>query len=245
VLARGDGTGALRGDAVELRSTQRPQHRTLWIGQRAQRRHTLGVGVEQRLLRAVPLGQQIRRGRTPDQAWVDDARKAHAGHVPRGGEDAVEVPYRLGRVGEAVDQEAATVLPREDTGEAPLRLAQRADLQDVDDQQVTRLDAVYVDRAAQDMHVAQVHVAHVVGAVVVCDLPVGPVQALDSKALAEVHGGCGGDVRVPAVVQRKRLLVGLLGDVYADLCIWHSILLSRLRIVGIRPAWISRLTNVR
>jgi hypothetical protein len=31
--------------------------------------------------------------------------------------------------------------------------------------------------------------------------------------------------------------VGLLGDVYADLCIWHGILLSRLRIVGIKPAF--------
>ena len=69
-----------------------------------------------------------------------------------------EVPDRLVGVGEVVGQEAAAVGLREDAGVAPalawrvavlLRGLHRAQVEDVDDEQVARLGALHSDRSAE------------------------------------------------------------------------------------------------
>ena len=122
--------------------------------------------------------------------------------------NAAQVPDRLVRVRVVVGEKTATVLPREDAGVAPLRVrsGKRAHVQDVHDEHVTRLGTVYLDRTAQNMVLVEVHVADVVGRVVVPDLSVCPVQALDT----EVHAGISGRhcryVRVPAIVPGNLLV---------------------------------------
>ena len=99
-----------------------------------------------------------------------------------------------------VGEETAAVAAGKDAGEAPLVAAQGADIEDVDDENVARLGAAHLDRAAEDVDDRQVDVADVVGTVVVLDLAVGPVLAFHPKRLARIDGDGGGDVRVPAVV---------------------------------------------
>jgi hypothetical protein len=61
----------------------------------------------------------------------------------------------------------------------------------------------------------EVDALHVLGAVVVVDLPAGPVHGLDAEDLALAHLPDGGNLRVPPVVQRHRLLPRPLARVHA------------------------------
>ncbi|CFW42087.1 Uncharacterised protein [Bordetella pertussis] len=56
------------------------------------------------------------------------------------------------------------------------------------------------------MHARKVDVAHVVGAVVVADLPAGPVVAFDAELVARIEPFDHGNIRVPAVVGLGRLV---------------------------------------
>src|SRR4029079_12204257 len=97
-----------------------------------------------------------------------------------------------------------------------------AEVQDVDDQQVSWLRPLDLDRPAQHVADAQVHVAHVVGRVVVAQLRVGPLAALDAE-LAAGRNGCGGrDVGVPAVVAGHRLVAHRLRLVDAEHNLGHG-----------------------
>src|SRR4051794_27220832 len=99
------------------------------------------------------------RGRAADQSWVLDADEADIGDVPRGGEDAlVKIPDGLVGIGKVLGQEAATVRAAEDAGVAPGRIRRtqdrigdRAEVEDVDHQQIARLSALDGDRAAEDV----------------------------------------------------------------------------------------------
>ena len=151
VLARRHGAGALAADALELRAAQRPGEHALLDRRQRERRDALRVLVDQRLLAPVPLGEQVGRRRGAEQAGMRDAGVADAGHVARRRVLAVEVPDRLVGVGEVVGQEAAAVGLGEDARVAPalarrvavlLRRLARAEVEDVDDQQVARLGAL-------------------------------------------------------------------------------------------------------
>ena len=67
----------------------------------------------------------------------------------------------------------------------------------------------------------EVDVAHVVGRVVVADLGVGPVAALDPDLLPGPDHHRDGHVRVPPVVPGNRLVTHRLGLVDAEHHIWH------------------------
>jgi hypothetical protein len=56
-----------------------------------------------------------------------------------------------------------------------------ADVEDIDYQEIARLGTVDADRAAEEMHDAQVDVAHVGRGLVVLDEASGPVVALDDE----------------------------------------------------------------
>src|SRR5699024_1994553 len=124
-----------------------------------------------------------------------------------------EVPDGLIGIGVVVGEKAATVDLREDSGVSPpltaviaLGLWYRADIDDVDDQQVTGLGAFDGEGAGEHVVEIQVDIAHVVGRIVVADLAVGPLLALHAEGGAGFDRGCRRDVRVPAVVSGDRLV---------------------------------------
>ena len=86
-------------------------------------------------------------------------------------------------------QESAAVGLGEQAGEAPLGLLEHADVEDVHDQQVTRLRAVNADGAGQIVDLGEIDHVDVVGGVVVLDLAAGPVDALDAEFIAGIHHG--------------------------------------------------------
>jgi len=120
---------------------------------------------------------------------VGDAGEGHTRNVPRCRGPTTEVPDHLVGVGELVNEEAATVLLGEDAGIAPslagqrsgVLLRDRANVEDVNDQQVTRLRAFHGERTAEDMHSGQGCIADVIGGVVVVDGTVKPFPAVHPK----------------------------------------------------------------
>jgi hypothetical protein len=221
VLPRRRRPGRLAGDAVELGALQPAEDGVLREGRQGQRRHPVGIGGDEGALPAVPARQQLRGGRGAHQAGMHDAGERDAGDVPGRGGLPGEVPDHLVRVGELVGEEAAAVLLGEDAGVAPALPGQRAgvllrdrpDVQDVDDQQVTRFGALHRERAAEHVHRGQRCVPDVVGGVVVVDGAVEPLPAVDPEAVAGTDGHLGRDVRVPPVVAEVPLLGELLAGV--------------------------------
>ena len=187
VLPRGCGAGGLGGGVGERLTLQGAQDRVLGQGRQGQRRDPVRVGGDQVALALVPPGQQLLGRGGAHQAGVDDAGEGDPGHVPGGGLAAGEVPDHLVGVGELLGQEPAAVLGGEDAGVAPalagqragVLLRDRADVEDVDDQQVSGLGALDPDRAGEHVHRRQRRVADVVGGVVVVDRPVEPLPAVD------------------------------------------------------------------
>jgi len=105
-----------------------------------------------------------------------------------------------------IGQEAAAVAAVEDAREAPLVTGQRSHIQQIDHQDVARLDALDMDGAAQHVDDAQLDVLDVGRVVVVLDLSVRPVLALDAEDVARLDRDDGGDIGVPAVVSGDLLL---------------------------------------
>ena len=81
-------------------------------------------------------------------------------------------------------QEAAAVLLGEEAVEAPQAFLLRADVEQIDHQEIAGLGALDADRAGQEMHDRQIDVAHVVGGIVVLDETAGPVVGLDDEIVA-------------------------------------------------------------
>ena len=128
---------------------------------------------------------------------MGEPREAHAGDVPGGGVDAVEIPDGLGGVGEVLGQEPAAVLLGEDAREAVG--GDGADVEDVHHEQIAGLGAFDVHRAGEGMRPGEIDVAHVGRIVVVGDLAIEEVQGLEDDVLARLHPHHGGDVRMPTV----------------------------------------------
>ena len=121
-----------------------------------------------------------------------------------------------------IGQEAAAVGLVEDPRIAPAGLRQRADVENIDDQKVAGLRALDLDRAEKMVAALQIDVAHVVGAVVVDDLPARPVQAFDDEVRAGPHRGSRRNVGVPAVVGPDVLIFGGLRDIDLNQRIGHG-----------------------
>ena len=136
--------------------------------------------------RSFQVASNLRIGQTADQAGVDQAGEADAGNVARRGVEALEIPDRFLRQRKVIGQEAAAVLLGEEAVEAPQALLQRADVEQVDHQQVAGLGALDADRAGQEVHDGEVDVAHVVGGIVVLDEAAGPVIGLDDEIVARI-----------------------------------------------------------
>jgi hypothetical protein len=141
---------------------------------------------------------------------MDETGEPDAGNVTTAGEHAFEVPDRLLRMREMLGQEAAAVLLGEESVEAPEAFRLRADVEQIDHQQVAGLGTLHADRTRQEMHRRQVDVADVVGAVVVLDEPAGPVVGLEDEVVAGLDPASHRHVRMPAVVDVLVLVRRLL-----------------------------------
>lgn len=67
------------------------------------------------------------------------------------------------------------------------------DVGDVDDEGVAGLGADNLEGACKVVDLGQVDVTYVVGAVVIADLPAGPVEAFDLDGFPWLDGADGGD----------------------------------------------------
>src|SRR5215203_1586223 len=172
MLARRNRPDGLPGSPLELTTAQRPQQRVLLERRKGQRRHPIGVRLDEGLLPPVPPGKQIVGRGAADEPRVPDPHELHVRYVARGRVQTTKVPNRL--VGLRVDirEKAATVLLGEDAGVAPLISGSGggSHVEDVHDQQVARLRAVNVDRPGEHVARRQVDVADVVRGIVVPDL---------------------------------------------------------------------------
>ncbi len=158
-----------------------------------------------------------------------DARELDTGNVARGALLSGEIPNRLVRIGEAVGQEPAAVglreypgVPPALTGDVADLLWHRTEIEDVDDEQVAGLGTFDVNRPGQHVRVGQVDVAYVVGGVVVTDLAVGPLAALDPDRLARANGDSRRDGGVPPVVAGHGLIAHRAGLVDGEDDVWHD-----------------------
>jgi len=106
-----------------------------------------------------------------------------------------------------VGEESAAVLQVEDPREPPLVVRERAEVEDVDHQDVARFGALDADRTAQVVVRREHHVADVVRVVAVLDLVAGPVETLDAELLARLDRLDRRRVRVPPVHDGVRLFV--------------------------------------
>ena len=162
--------------------------------------HAIRLGVVEFFFAAVPLVEHVLGRQATDQPRVNQAGELHAGNMPRLGEHAVEVPDGFLRFREMLGEKAAAVLLGKEAVEAPLAFLEGADVEDIDHQQVAGLGAFHAHRAGQEMHLGEVHVAHVLGVVVVMDLAAGPVVAFNDEVVAGLHHRRHGNVGMPAVV---------------------------------------------
>jgi hypothetical protein len=130
-----------------------------------------------------------------------------------------------------VGQEAAAVDLREHAGVAPplarrvaelLRRLAGAEVEDVHDEQVARLGALHLDRAAEHVADRQVDITDVVRGVVVAELGVRPLAAFDAELAARRHRCRRWNVRVPAVVAGYGLVGHRLGLVDAEDDLGHG-----------------------
>jgi len=67
----------------------------------------------------------------------------------------------------------------------------------------------------------EVYILNVLGIVIVFDLTIGPVFALDPKHISWVDRSNSRDVWVPAVVPRHLLLIHGLGEINLEQSFWH------------------------
>ena len=159
---------------------------------------------------------------------MSDSGVADPGQVTRGGLLAVEVPDCLVGFREVVGQEAAAVGLGEDAGVAPPLpgrvtdlLWHRTEVEDIDHEQVAGFGALYADWATEHVRVAEIHVAHIVGRIVVANLRVGPFSTLDAELVSRPYHRGHGNIRMPPVVARNGLVPHRLGLVDAEDYFWH------------------------
>ena len=232
MLAGRHGAGRFVGHPLEIGAAEGAEDGAVGVGQGGQ--HWLAAGeagavgaaiggrVHQFGLAAVPLLEQLVGGGAADQAGVGDAGETHAGDVAGGGVDPFKIPDRLGGLWEVVGEKAAAIFLGEDTGKSPFVAPQRTHIQDVDHQDVAGLGTIHPDRPAQHVNHLQVHIGDVLGVVVVLDLAIRPVFALDPEHISGVDGGHGRNVRVPAVMTWHFLLIHRLGQINLEKCFWHG-----------------------
>ena len=190
--------------------------RKWWI---RQRRNAGRIGRNEIDLTLVPCLEQLAIGQAADQSRMNKSSEVHARNMTRGSVEAFEVPDRLLGEREVISEEPAAVLLGKEPVEAPLIIRKRADVQQVDDEQVSRLGALYPDRPGEEVHDRQVDVAHIVGGVVVLNEAARPVIGFDDEVVAWLHPSHHRNIRVPAVVNHVVVVSGCFRSILISLSV--------------------------
>src|SRR5205807_5172617 len=119
VLTGGNGAGSVPTDSPQVRSGQRPSECAILARGEGKGWHPVGIRGDKGSLPPIPLLEQRRRRRSPEETGVSNACVPNARDVTRCRVLAVKVPDCLVRVREVVRQESATVVLREDAGVPP------------------------------------------------------------------------------------------------------------------------------
>lgn len=177
------------------------------------------------LLTFVPDVEQLFRWGSANETRVNEAGKTHTWDVTRRRPDTLEVPDSLASIWEVVSEESSTVLTIENSSEAPFITRKRAEVKNLDNEQISwhrrfAFGVVHANWPTQVMNQGEVDVLHILGAVIVEDLPAGPVDGLHSEDLAFFYLAHGGDIRVPSVVEGDGLLPWPLVGVHGHNCPW-------------------------
>ena len=204
----GCGAGGLGGDPVNSAPERLPRMAESGSGGSASGGTRSGSVSISACSRAFHLAEQRRRWCGPHQPRVHDAGVGDRRHVPRRRDPAAEVPDHLVGVGELLGEEPAAVLGCEHAGVAPalagqrprVLLRDRADIEDVDDEQVARFRARDGDRPAEHVHARKRRVENILGGVVVVDGTVEPLATVHAEDIARFDLDLGRDVRMPPVV---------------------------------------------
>ncbi len=112
----------------------------------------------------------------------------HIGYI--GADDEEE--GRCLRIRVYLIEKASTIALIKDPRKPPRLLLERLDVLDLDHKHVTRLGCLDLKGTGQVVDLCQVNVFHVIGAVVVLDLPARPVDTLDLDDLAVLDGAVEG-----------------------------------------------------
>src|ERR1700730_1381919 len=99
-----------------------------------------------------------------------------------------------------ISEESAAVGFRKDSGKTPGRLGKDTDIENVDNEQVSRFGSFHTDWAAQIVYFGQVNVPYIVRNVIIGDLPARPIDTFNSQFVARLYVGNHRDIRVPAIV---------------------------------------------
>src|ERR1700730_842451 len=156
--------------------------------------------------------------------------------------DTVVVPAGLVRLRIVIDEETAAVFLGEDAGESPRGIGQISDVEQVNDQEVAGLSTFDGERTTQIMHFGQVNIADIVCAVVVRDLPPGPIKALDTKFSTRLKRLHHGNVRMPAIVSFNRGIFWWPLQIKLERSLRHDdLLIKGLCGAGVGAQWLSAL----
>ena len=104
-------------------------------------------------------------------------------------------------------EEAAAIFLGENARETPRLVLQRLHVLNLDNEHVARLGGLNLKRPRKVVHLRQVDVAHIVGTVIVLDLPASPVDALDLDGFAIFDRAGEGDyglVRTEGVMTNRQ-----------------------------------------
>jgi hypothetical protein len=68
----------------------------------------------------------------------------------------------------------------------------------------------------------EIDVAHIIGAVIILDLPAGPIEAFDPELVAGLHHLDHRNVRMPSIVRLDLRDFGWPGQIDFEGCPWHG-----------------------
>ena len=221
MFARRHGTGGLHCGSLGRIGFHTAHVRGAGRSRCGERRYTVGIGRYQCGLAFVPGVEQGFGGQAADQTGMHDTGETHSRYMARRGIDAFQVPDGFVRVGVVLGEKTAAVFAGEQTGKSPLGIFERTDIQDIDHQQIAGFDAFHTDRAGQVVNLGEIHIAHVIGGIVVGDLRTGPVHALHDEIVTRFYPCHHGNVRMPTIVNAG-ILFRCLGKIDFDQCIGHD-----------------------
>ena len=129
---------------------------------------------------------------------MNQAGEAHAWNVAAGIIDTVKVPNSLGCLGVVVFEETTAILAVKDTGESPRRVVEWLHVSNIYNKKVAWLGTLDVEGTGEIMHLCEVDLSNIVGAVIVPNLATGPVDALNFDSLARLNATDSGNCKKKA-----------------------------------------------